>query len=169
MKIKSHKKAIMTIAVIAMVAAIAMSMVIVPAFAAETEIQDKHLYIEAKGVAFRRVDNETIRRSDVELALTLELGKRNGTRIKVLNANGTVVVNGTSYTIESGEGVILTRWHVAYVRCRGVDASGNETAFGVRVVYFWWGGNLYAFRAKALLKTEENPWLLLLRGATKVY
>jgi hypothetical protein len=135
----------------------------------ETETQDKHLYIKAKGVAFRRVDNETIRQCDVELALTLELGERNGTRIKVLNANGTVAINGTSYIIESGEGVILTRWHVAYVRCKGVDASGNEIALGVRVVYFWWGGNLYAFRAKALLKTEENPWLLLLRGVAKVY
>jgi hypothetical protein len=169
MEIKSRKKVIAAFAVIAISAVLTASMLVYPAFAEETEVQNKHIAVKAKGFAFKRIDNETIKQYPVELTLTLELGERNGTRIPVLGVNGTVDVNGTVYTIESGKGVILTGRHVALIQCEGVDANGNEVTLGIRAVYFWWGGKLYAFRAKALLSTADGRMLLLMRGVAKVY
>jgi hypothetical protein len=168
MKVKS-KKTLAALSVVAVATVLAVSMLIVPALAGEADLQNKHVGIKAKGFAFKRIDNETIKQYPIELELTAELGERNSMRIPVLSANGTVDVNGTFYTIESGAGMVFTGRHIALIRCTGVDADGNEVVLGIGAVYFWWGGNMYAVRAKALLKTADGPMLLLLRGAAKVY
>jgi hypothetical protein len=167
--IKSRKKVILAFAVAAMMAAVATSMVAYPAFAAtEPEIQSKHIAVKAKGWAFQRVDSETIKQHNVMLELTLELGGRKGQIVAIASASGSVDVNGTIYTIQSGKGLIITGRHVVVARFIGVDAQGHEISLWIQTVYFWWGGELFAFRAKAVLRTTENPMLLLLRGAAKV-
>ena len=168
-KVKSRKKAIAAFAFVVVALVITVSLLVHPTSAAGAEIDSKRVFVKAKGVAFERIDNVTIKQSNVELTLTLELGKRRGIFIPLPNMNGSISVNGTVYTINGGKGFIQTRRHVALIRCVGVDSSGDEVILGIHSAYFWWGGNLYAFRAKALLRTAENPMLLLLRGVGKVY
>lgn len=169
MGIKSRKKAILAFAVVAMIAAVATSMATYSAFAvADTEIQTKNVTLKAKGWAFQRIDTETIKQQNVTLELTIELGQRKGTIILIANGSGSVDVNGTIYTIQSGKGFILTGRRIALARFVGVDAQNNEISLGIQTVYFWWGGKLFAFRSRAVLRTVENPMLLLLRGAARV-
>lgn len=166
---KSRKKAMLAFAVVAIMAAMAASIVAYPAFAAtEQEIQTKDIAVKAKGWAFQKADSETIKQYNVTLESTLELGERKGHIVVIANASGSVDVNGTIYTIETGKGLIFTKSRMVVARFVGVDAQGNEITLGVQAVYFWWGGKLYAFRARAVLRTTENPMLLLLRGAAKV-
>jgi hypothetical protein len=165
---KLRKKAVLVFAIVAMIAVVAASSVAYPAFVAPSEVQSKQIMVKAKGWAFQRVDSKTIKQSNVTLELTLEVGEREGTAVVVVNASGSVDVNGTVYIIEIGKGLIETKRHVVLVRCEGVDGDGNEATLGIGGVYFWWGGHLCAFRAKAFLRTTENPMLLLLRGAAKV-
>ncbi len=165
--LKSRKTAVLAVFAIVLVAAVAI--LVYPAFAAEPEIQSKHVLAKARGFAFQRIDNETIKQYPANLTLTFELGKRKNTTIPVLHVTGSLDVKGATYTIEDGTGMINTQRHVTVIRCTGVDQSGNRITLDVASRYFWWGGNLYTFRAKALLSTTDKPMLLLLRGAAKVY
>jgi len=165
---KSQKKAIFAFAVLAMIAAVSTLMVAYPAFAAtEPEIHTKNIAVKAKGWAFERVDSETIKQHNVTLELTLELGERKGQIVVIANASGSVDVNGTIYAIQSSKGLILTKRRLTLMRCVGIDPEGHEITLGVQAVYFWWGGKLFALRAKAVLRTTESPMLLLMRGAAK--
>lgn len=168
MKIKSRKKAILAFAVIALAVVITTSVLAYPAFATEEpEFQSKHVYVRARGIAVQKIDNETIK-TPVNLTLTLVLGEKRGNFIPVLNVNGSIDVNSTIYTIEYGDGIIQTQRHVAFIRCVGFDADGNQLILRIRAPYFWWGRKLYVFRAKALLRTVDTRMLLLLRGIAKV-
>lgn len=173
-QVKSRKKAISVFAVIAIATAVMASMLVYPTYADEQELQSKNVLARAKGVALQRIDNTTIKISPVSLNLTLTLGENKGDSIPVLRVNGSLNVNGTVYTIEYGDGVIRTgsrfgRVHIAFIRAVGFDAEGNQITLKIQAPYFWWGGNLYAFRAKATIQTADSSMLLLLRGVAKTY
>lgn len=123
---------------------------------------------EAKGWAFQRIDNETIKQYSMAMSVTLGLGQGNGSPIAITNVSGSVEVNGITYTLGSGKGLIATKRNIALVRAEGVDGQGNNVTLKLAAKYFWWGGRLYAFRGKALLQTIEKPMLLLFRGMAKV-
>ncbi len=169
MEVKSRKKAMVILAVVAVVTVFVVSFVAYPSFATtdDVEVQSKQVSVKAKGWAFQRIDEETIRQGTVELELNVELGKGRGHFLAIPNVSGSADVDGTVYTIESGRGFVNTKKHVALMRCTGVDAEGTEVTFGIRMVYFWWGGDAYALRIKGVLRTE-NPMLLLLRGVAKI-
>lgn len=167
MKVKFSKKTLLATIVIALTVIVTSSILIYPTFASQSELERKHVYARARGIAIQKIDNETIK-MPVRVNLTLVLGKKRGKFIPVLNVNGSVDVNGTIYTIEYGDGIIQTKRHIAFIRCVGFDAEENEVTLRLGAAYFWWGGKLYAFRAKALLCTENTRMGLLLRGIAKV-
>lgn len=158
----------MAFAVVAIVTFVAASSIAYPAIVAQPEVQNKQIIAKAMGWAFQRVDSETIEQNNVTLKLVLEIGERRGPVAFIVNASGSVDIDGTVYTIQSGKGLIGTMGHVALVHCEGVDDGGNKIVLGIGSTYFWWGGHLYAFRAKAFLRTAESPMLLLVRGLAKV-
>jgi archaellum component FlaG (FlaF/FlaG flagellin family) len=127
----------------------------------------------ARGWAFQRVDNETIKQYAVEMNLTLQLGSKKGNTISIVNVTGSVSVNSTTYNavfqIESGKGVIETNKNIVLVSAEGVN-DGTTVTLKAEATYFWWGGKAFAFRGRALLQqTSEKPMLLLLRyGLAKV-
>lgn len=156
-------------AIVAIVAVVAVSFIAYPSLAVvdDAEAQTKHVTLKAEGWAFQRIDEETIRQGTVELELDFELGKGRGHFLAIPNVSGSANIDGTVYTIKSGRGFVNTKKHVALMRCTGVDAEGNEATFGIRMAYFWWGGDAYALRIKSILRIE-NPMLLLLRGVAKI-
>jgi hypothetical protein len=170
MEIKSRKKVMVALAIVAVAAVAAVSFIVYPTFAsvADVEAQNRHVSAKAVGLTFQRIDNETIKQGTVELMLDVELGRSRGNFVAIPNVSGSANVSGTIYTIESGRGLINTEKHIVLLRCIGTDSEGNEATFGIAIIYFWWGGDAYAFRAKAVLKTAESPMLLLLRGAAKI-
>lgn len=166
-KIKSRKKAILAFAVIVIAVVVTTSVLAYPTFAEGSVPQRKHVYARARGVAIQKIDNETIK-TPVNFTLTLVLGEKRGNFTTVLNVKGAIDVNGTIYTIEYGDGIIQTQRHVAFIRCVGFDAEDDQVTLRLGATYFWWGGKLYAFRGRALLRAVDTRMLLLLRGIAKV-
>jgi hypothetical protein len=123
--------------------------------------------IDAKGYAFQRVDEETLKQFKAETHLTVTVGpKEDGTpRVDV---TGSVKVNEAVYTIQSGTAVLGTKRHILYIHCEGVNEEGNTITLKFGAVYFWWGGKAYALRSKALLQTADKPMLLLQRGIARI-
>lgn len=166
-KIKSRKKPILAFAIITIAVIITTSVLVYPIFAETSELQRKQVYARARGVAIQKNDNETVK-TPVNLTLALVLGEKRGNFTPVLNVKGSIDVNGTIYTFEYGDGIIQTQRHRAFIRCVGIDSNDNQVTFRLGAAYFWWGGKLYVFRAKALLRTADAPTLLLLRGIAKI-
>jgi len=136
-------------------------------------IKANNITATSKGWAFQRIDNETIKQYAVTLNVTLELGSKKNCKISIINVTGSVTVSSTTfnevYQINSGKGLIETSKGAALIKAQGVDAQNNTVTLKAEVDYLWWGGNVYAFRGKAILSTTENPMLLLLRyGVAKV-
>ncbi|MGQ9552034.1 MAG: hypothetical protein ACUVUE_06365 [Candidatus Bathycorpusculaceae bacterium] len=123
--------------------------------------------IDAKGYAFQRVDEETLKQFKAETQLTITIGPKEDDTPRV-DVTGSVKVNEAVYTIQSGTAVLGTKRHVLYIHCEGVDEEGNKITLKFGAVYFWWGGKAYALRSKALLQTADNPMLLLQRGIAKI-
>lgn len=167
---KTRRSKVTLAIVVTLVAAMAISTVAYPAFATlgEQAVQAKEIEARAKGWAFQKIDNETIRMKPAEMNLTLELGERKDHRIGIINVTGTLDINGTTYTIESGNGIIQTVTHTAWLHCKAQDAQGSRILLQVHAVYFWWGGRLYAFRARAVVHNDDTRMLLLLRGVARV-
>ncbi|MCD6445598.1 hypothetical protein J7L49_02290 [Candidatus Bathyarchaeota archaeon] len=166
-KIKTRKKAVLTIAAIAIAAAIIIPMFVYPTFAVtEQKTQRNLVYVKARGMAIQKINNETVK-TPANLTLILMLGEKRGEFRPVLNVKGSININGTVYTVECGDGAIQTQRHIAFIRCLGNDTDGNQIAFRLGIAYFWWGGKLYVFRGKASLHTTDTRMLLMLRGLAK--
>lgn len=121
----------------------------------------------SKGWVFQRIDNETIKQYSLVLNLTLELGQSKNNRASIINVTGTLSIKSTTFNmvhqIESGKGIMIKARHAALIRAKGVDAQNNNVTLTAEADYFWWGGKTFAFRGKAILTSDRNPMLLLLR------
>jgi hypothetical protein len=123
--------------------------------------------IDAKGYAFQRIDEETLKQLKAETHLTVTIGrKEDGT--PYVNITGFLKVKEAVYSIQSGTAVLGTKRHILYIRCEGVDEQGNKITLKFGAVYFWWGGKAYALRSKALLQTADKPMLLLQKGVARI-
>jgi hypothetical protein len=111
--------------------------------------------IDAKGYAFQRVDEETLKQLKAETHLTVTIGRKEDETPSV-DVRGSVKVNEAAYDIQSGTAVLETKRHILYIHCEGVDEQGNKITLKFGAVYFWWGGKAYALRSKALLQQLTN-------------
>jgi hypothetical protein len=171
----SRKKAILASGIIAVAVALA-ALVAYSAcvgnaqasFNADSSVATIHtVTIDAKGYAFQRIDEETLKQLKAETHLTVTIGrKEDGT--PCVDVTGSVKVNEAVYAIQSGTAVFGTKRHILYIRCEGVDEQGNKITLKFSAVYFWWDGKAYALRSKALLQTADKPMLLLQRGIARI-
>ena len=139
-----------------------------PSVTADPSVATIHtVAIDAKGYAFQRVDEETLKQFKAETHLTVTIGPKEDNTPRV-DVTGSVKVNEAIYTIRSGTAVLGTKRHILYIHCEGVDEQGNKITLKFGAVYFWWGGKAYALRSKALLQTADKPMLLLQRGIARI-
>jgi hypothetical protein len=192
-KIVSQKRTILAFGVIA-VAVELIAMVALPAYTANAQADFKYalngenwavseesvsaadaaigtihtVVLTAKGYAFERIDEQTLKQYKAEMNLTIQVDPKTETATWNVDVTGYVKVNEAIYTIESGTAALGTKRHVLFIRCEGVDENGNAISLKVGATYFWWGGKAYALRSKALLQTADKPMLLLERGIAKI-
>ena len=124
--------------------------------------------IDAKGYAFLRLDEETIKQYNAETNLLIQFEPATEANERNVDVTGFVKVNEITYTIESGKVIIRTDKNLLFIRCQGLDEDGDQFNLRMRIRYFWWGGKLYAIRSIALLQTVESPMLLLQRGIARI-
>jgi hypothetical protein len=124
--------------------------------------------IEAKGYAFMRIDEETIKQYECATSIVVQVQPATETEKRTIDVTGSVVVNDVTYTIAGGKVFLRRDKRSMFMSCTGTDESGNQIdlKFGAR--YFWWGGKAYALRSKALLQTQDKPMLLLQRGIARI-
>ncbi len=81
--------------------------------------------IDAKGYAFERIDQETLKQLKAETYLTIMIGQKEDSTQKV-NVTGSVKINEAVYAIQSGTVIVRTNRNFLYIRCEGVDEQGNK-------------------------------------------
>ena len=157
--------------VIAAIVAVAIILVIaIPFVSAQTASNGAVASIKtlkAQGFAFQTIDNQTVK-SQANFTLTLQPTSINGTIRKFDVAGGTVVVNGVSYTITSGNGGVLTGRHAILLQATGTSPDGQTITLKLAGRYFWIGGHLYVARIGAKLQTDNANYTLLMRAAIRV-
>jgi len=189
--VKIHKKAIFAVATVSVAAAL-IAMMAIPAYAAAADYRyavnegnwavaeeytsnleatpssELTVQIDAKGYAFARIDAETIKQYNSTTSILIHVQPATETTERKIDITGTVKVNDATYTISGGKAFIGKEKKLIYVNCTGTDEDGNEITLRFGARYFWWGGKAYALRSKALLKTDEQPMLLLQRGIARI-
>ena len=124
--------------------------------------------IEAKGYAFIRVDEETLKQYNCQTSLVIQVQPATETTSQNVDVTGSVKINDATYTIESGKAALKTDKKLVILNCQGTDENGNQITLKLSARYFWWGGKAYAFRSTAVMHTLDNTMLLLQRGIAKI-
>ena len=124
--------------------------------------------IEAKGYAFLRIDEETIKQYDSTTNIVIQVQPATETAERKIEITGSVKVKDSTYAITGGKVFIGKQRRLIFVNCTGTDESGNQITLKLGARYFWWGGKAYALRSKALMQTADNPMLLLQRGIARI-
>jgi hypothetical protein len=126
------------------------------------------LTLVAKGFAVHVVNGQNVT-VPANFTLTLERAVSSTTASPKFNvAGGSVVVNGVTYTITSGNGAVLRGRHVILLQAQGTGPDGQAVTFKLAGRYFWLGGHLYVARIGARLLTDNDNFTLLLRAAIRV-
>jgi len=123
--------------------------------------------LKAQGIATQKIDEHTVK-SPANFTLTLQATSTNGIVKKFDVTGGTVVINGVSYTIESGNGGVLARRHLILLQAQGKGPDGKTVTFELAGRYFWMGGHLWVARIGARLQTDNANYTLLLRAAIRL-
>jgi hypothetical protein len=118
--------------------------------------------LNAKGYAFQSVSSDTIKKYNATFSLTLVPTTTNGTVHLFSVTGGSVVVNGVTYTINSGKGGVLTGRHVVLLNSTGTGPDGQSVTFKFAARYSWAGGNLYTLKIGAKLLTDNGNYTLLM-------
>ena len=124
--------------------------------------------IEAKGYAFMRIDEETIKQYECATSIVVQVQPATETEARTIDVTGSVVVNDVTYTITDGKVFLRRDKRSMFMSCTGTDESENHIALKLGARYFWWGGTAYALRSKALLQTQDKLMLLLQRGIARI-
>ncbi|HLN46550.1 MAG TPA: hypothetical protein VK209_12665 [Candidatus Sulfotelmatobacter sp.] len=121
----------------------------------------------AKGIA-REVRNGEIITSSANFTLTLERATSNNTVLRFNVVDGSIDVNGATYTIASGEGGVLRGRHLILLKAEGTGPDGQAITLKLVGRYSWMGGRLYVVRIGARLLTNNGNFTLLMRAAIRV-
>jgi hypothetical protein len=124
--------------------------------------------VDAKGHAFLRIDEQTIKQYDAVMFLVIQVQPATESTERNVDVTGSVKVNDVTYTIESGKAVLRTEKNLLFVKCQGIDENGNQINLKLGVRYFWQGEKTYALRSIAILQTANSPMLLLQRGSAGI-
>jgi hypothetical protein len=124
--------------------------------------------IEAKGYAFLRIDEETLKQYGVTTSLTIQIQPATDSTEMNIDVTGSITVNGQTYDIQSGRAFLKKEKRLVFIIGQGVDEAGTPVTLKLGARYFWWGGKAYALRSAALLQTSTNNMLLLQRGIAQI-
>ena len=124
--------------------------------------------IDAKGFAFARIDQETIKQYNSSTNIVIQVQPATETTERKIDITGFVKVNDATYTITGGKVFIGNEKKLLFVNCTGTDENGNQITLKFGARYFWWGREEYALRSKAVLQTADQPMLLLQRGIARI-
>lgn len=124
--------------------------------------------INAKGYAFIRIDEETIKQYECATNIVVKVQQATENTERKIDVTGSVKVNDATYTITSGKILIRKDRRIIFLNCTGADENGNQIYLKMAARYFWWGGKTYALRIRAIIQTAQQPMLLLQRGIAKI-
>lgn len=156
---KKNNILIVSVVVIAVVCLIA-----VPYVAAQTSANPitTTKTLHAKGYAFQAIDSDTIKKYNATFSLTLAPKSTNGP-VKLFSVtDGSIIINGVTYTIDNGKGGILTGKHAVLLTSQGTEPDGQSIIFKFAAKYNWAGGNLYTLKIAAKLLTENGNFTMLM-------
>lgn len=157
--------------IIATVSIVAVFVVAIPYAAYALPVSDSNIAasrtLVAKGVVREVVNGENVT-VPANFTLTLERVGGNSTVPKFNVVGGTVVVNGATYTIASGNGGVLRGRHLILLQAQGTGPDGQAVTFKLAGRYFWMGGRLYVARIGARLMTPSGNYTMLLRAEIRV-
>jgi hypothetical protein len=120
-----------------------------------------------KGVVRETVNGENFT-APANFTLTLE---RTGTNLAVPKFNvvgGKLDVNGTIYTITSGDGGVLRARHLVLLQAKGTGPDGQSVTLKLAGRYFWMGGHLFVLRMAGSVQTAGGKEQLLMRAAIRL-
>ncbi len=120
-----------------------------------------------KGLAREVVDGQNVT-VPANFTLTLEREGTNATVPKFNIISGTVTIDGTTYSITSGNGGVLRGRHEILLQAQGTGPDGKSVTLKLAGRYFWIGGHLFVVRMAGSLQTDAGKETLLLRAAIKV-
>ncbi len=124
--------------------------------------------INAKGYAFLRIDEETIKQYNCTTNIVVQVQPETEATNREIGITGSIQVNDEGYRLTDGKVFIVKEKKLIFLNCTGTDEGGNQITLKLGARYFWWGGKAYALRSKALLQTDEQPILLLQRGIARI-
>jgi hypothetical protein len=124
--------------------------------------------INAKGYAFTRIDEETIKQYNCTTNIMVQVQPATESTERNVDITGSIKVNDNTYMITEGKVFIGKERKLLFLNCTGTDEDGNQITLKLAARYFWWGERAYALRSKALLQTDEQPMLLLQRGVARI-
>jgi hypothetical protein len=158
--------------IIVVLAVAALLVVTVPAAvnalpASDSNIVGASRTLVAKGVDTQVVDGQNVT-VPANFTLTLTRSGGNSTVPKFNVTGGTVIVNGVTYTITSGNGGVLRGRHLVLLQAQGTGPDGQTVTLRLAGRYFWMGGHLFVARIGARLITESGNSTLLMRAAIRV-
>ena len=124
--------------------------------------------IDAKGYAFARIDEETIKQYESTTSIAVQVQPATETAERRIDITGFVRIKDTTYTIIGGKAFLAKEKKLVFLNCTGTDENGNPITLKLGARYFWWGGKAFALRSKAILQTADKPMLLVQRGTAKI-
>ena len=164
----TNKSKILIVAIIVA----ALLVVAVPATVYAMPISDSNIVGASRSLVAKGVDRQVVDGQNVtvpaNLTLTLTRSGGNATVPKFTVTSGTVIVNGATYTIASGNGGVLRSRHLILLQAQGTGPDGQAVTLRLAGRYFWMGGHLFVARIGARLITESGNSTLLLRAAIRV-
>jgi hypothetical protein len=152
-------------------AVVALLVIVVPYVAYALPVEDSSIAasrtLEAKGIAREAVNGEKVN-FPASLTLTLTYATDNNKVPKFEVTDGSIIVDGVTYTITSGNGGVLRGRHLIVLQGQGTDSEGQAVTLRIAGRYFWVGDHIYVVRLGAKLQTNNAEFTLQLRAQIQV-
>ena len=156
-----------------MSAAIALVLIVaIPtAFAATSEASSNPIQgtrnLIANGFARQTINGENVT-TPANFTLTLQRTGTNTTVPRFNVTSGTIIINGTTYTVSSGNGGVAKSKHAILLQAQATGPNGQTVTLKLAGRYFWMGGQLFVVRMAGSLQTDSGKIGLLMRAAIRV-
>ena len=151
---------------------VALLVVAVPCAVYALPTSDSNIVGPSRTLVAKGVDRQVVNGQNVTVptnfTLTLERSGGNTLVPKFNVIGGTVIVNGASYTITSGNGGVLRNRHLILLQAQGTGPDGQAITIRLAGRYFWMGGHIFVARIGARLLTANGNSTLLLRASIRV-
>jgi hypothetical protein len=165
--LNKKSKILFVIATVALVFLIAVPYVAFAAPAAATDPIQGTRNLNGRGVAVLVVNGENVT-APANFTLTLERDGTSSPQIKFNVVGGSLDVNGTEYTIASGNGNVFRARHAILLQAQGAGSDGQSVTLKLAGRYFWMGGHLFMLRMAGSVETAGGKDLLLVRAQIRV-